>query len=292
MALQEVKTAIDNYLAAGVGNLILPIDQIIELYVDNVGGFKELKEKAEKIAEEHGDVVTKEEVNEMIAEERKKAVEELKKEGGQVKKEFENKVNELKAGVAEIKNVAVELGKELGKSIADAVVPTSLGPVAPNPISSAIRLYINVSRIKRTVDGVLMVTSKTLGMITELGLDETPLASSITAIAQPLVSIKEQAGSKGSKADAVGEDPNPAAGYEIMKKDYVIDNPGNSAWPKIDGIKIEQETKSKFGDSFPLNGGSKLKFNNIINKGNHSQQDKNWATAILKYNDWHVQNIK
>lgn len=291
MALAEVKSAIDSYLASGVGNLILPYDQIVELYVDNVGGFKKIKEDAEKIAEENSDVVTKEEVNELIAEEREKAVEQLKDPASQVGKEFENKVNGLKAAVAEVKNTAAELGKELGKSIAEAIIPTSLGPVAPNPISSAIRLYINVTRIKRTVDSVLMVTSKTLGLIGELGLEETPLAGSISAIAQPLISIKNQASSKSNNADAVGENPDPAAGYEIIKKDYT-DNYPNQSSQKINGIEIEKEVKSRYNSNFPLKYKFKIYFNEILDKNKYTEADKAWARAILKYNDWHMQNIK
>jgi len=291
MALAEVKNAIDTYLAAGVGSLVLPYEEIVELYVDNVAGFKKIKEDAEKIIEENGDVVTKEELDEIIEEERKKKVEELKDLKNQAAKELKNKVDGLKASVAEIKNTAADIGKELVKSTADAVVPTSLGPVAPNPISSALRLYINVSRIKRTVDNVLMVVSRALGLIVELGIEETPLAESLTSLAQPLIGIKNQAASKGSKADAVGENPDPAAGYEIIKKDYTDSYPNQSS-QKINGIEIEKEVKAKFGNGFPLNDKDKKKFYLMESIKKVSESDKAWAKVILKYNDWYKQNIK
>lgn len=282
MALNEVKSAIDNYLASGVGSLILPTDEIIELYVDNVGGFKKIKEDAEKIAEENGDVITKPEVDEIIDEERQKYIDELKKPGGQLKKEFDNKVNELKAGVAEIKTTAGELGKELGKAIADAATPTSAA--IPNPISSALRLYLNVSKIKRAVDAILMLTSGVLGKISELGLENTPLAESVTSIVQPLIRIKADAEAEATKSDAVTE----ADATDELKKGYTAIRPTDGYF--INGLEIEFETN----ESFPLSNNRIDELKEIQYLQAISEEEirtQQWADVILSYNAWYIQNI-
>lgn len=284
MSLIQVKTAIDTYLAAGVGSLMLPTDQIIALYVENVGGFKEIKEQREELREKYKDVITKEELDELIDEEKKKAIEKLKEEGAQAKKEIEDKINQLKASITEIKNTAAELGKEMVKALADAIVPVSLGAAVPNPIHSALRLYLNVVKIKRAVDLILVVTSRALGLIIGLGLEQTPLAEGITRLVQPLLALKSQAESESSKADAVGENPNPAAGVVALRTGYEADYPGKPG-VKINGPEIENQTRQKYGAdvNYPLTEPQILVFEAVVSSTTSTPLNKVWAQTALRY---------
>lgn len=287
MSLVKVKTAIDTYLAAGVGGLMLPVDQIIELYVENVGGFKEIKEQIEELREKYKDVITKEELDELIEEEKKKAIAKLKEEGAQVKKEIEDKINELKASITEIKNTAAELGKEMATALADALVPVSLGPVVPNPIHNAIRLYLNVVKVKRAVDLILAVTSRALGLIIGLGLEQTPLAEGITRLVEPLLALKAQAESESGKAEAVGTDPNPAATIVALRTKYEADYPGKPG-VKINGLEIESKTREKYGAGmlgigYPLTEPQILVFEAIISSASTIPLEKVWAQTVLRY---------
>ena len=339
LKIAEVKAAIDNYLSAGSAALMLPTEKILEMYLDNVAGFKDAKaniieerkkadeikkaakeeadkaaydkmsdeeklkydeskayrEAAEKeLAEMNGEQVqdegiTEEEIDEMVAEERKKALAKLKEAGSQVKKEIDNKINSLKAAISDIKLTSQDIAKDLAKSAADAIVPVSIGPVAPNPIHNALRLYLNVSAIKKSIDSILRAASFALGLIDELGIGESALALEIAKLVEPLLKHKKDAEDSAIEADAVGESPDVSAAHAALKKKYTDKWNYNSR--SFNGEEIEEKLQMDHNTTVPMSADQLRHFEWVDTNSSMQESVRLWARLYLRYNEWHIKNI-
>jgi hypothetical protein len=268
----EIDTIIDKINGA------FPSEEIvISLFVAVVAGFEELEKKADKIAEEND--ISKDEVKKTIKEQKDAFIQSMKTSGKQF---IKSKRDELKAMVAQMKSEAAEIPKSLVKAVADAAMPTMISPGAPNPASSALRLYLSLVAIRAMVLSVLMLTSKILNLILELGLGSTPFATMITSVTKPILDLKKKLDDEMNKADkAECEGSKP--------EDYKVKDPDGK---EITGLDIQAKLKSWLDiQTFPLSKSSKRKIKKKVKNADDESDDPIWGDIVLGYSDFYDKAI-
>ena len=274
--LEKIACEIDKIIDAMTG--AFPSEEmVIVLFVAVVAGFEQLEKEAEKIAETEG--ISKEEVKKTIKEQKDAFIKSMKGAGKQF---IKSKRDELKAMVAQMKSEATEIPKSIIKAVADAAMPTMIAPGAPNPASSALRLYLSLMVVKRLVLSVLMLTSKILNLILELGLGSTPFAGMVTAVVKPIMDLKKKLDDELSKADK-------AECEKATPKDYKVKNPEGK---EITGLDVQAKLISWMDiDEFPLSRYNKRKLKKKAKNAADDSDDPIWVDIALGYSDFYDKAI-
>jgi hypothetical protein len=269
MGIAETKAAIDSYLAAP--GVVPDYEDILDPYMDNVMGFKEIEENLDKVKEANPEV-SKEDIDTIVKEEKDKMKAQLK---DKLKPELENKLNDLRAQFAKIKDETTTVGKEIIKGTADAVAPKVIGPVGPNPMHTALQIIsISISAI-RAINACLRAASKAFGLIQELGLEKTDLAEKLAGLMTPLMALKQEAAANeasNEEASVTCPDPKQAFTYEVDGTDR-------------DGLEIEEWAKNH-GILIPLDTTGEGKLDDYDENSAYSAVVKEWSKAVRKFADW------
>lgn len=275
--LEKIACEIDKIIDAMTG--AFPGEEmVIALFVAVVAGFEQLEKQAEKIAETEG--ISKEEVKQTIKEQKDAFIKSMKESGKQF---IKSKRDELKAMVAQMKSEATEIPKSIIKAVADAAMPTMIAPGAPNPASSALRLYLSLMAIKRLVLSVLMLTSKILNLILELGLGSTPFAGMVTAVVKPIMDLKKKLDDELSKADK-------AECEKATPKDYTTKDPDGK---EITGLEVQAKAKIWLDiQTWPLSKSNKRKVKKKIKNAEDDTDDAAWGDIIIGFSDFYDKAVK
>lgn len=252
-------------------------DVIISLFVQIVAGFEKLEQDAERLAEEEG--IDKVEIKEMIKKQKDAYVEHMKTAGKAV---IEAKKAELRGMMAQLKAEVTEIPKSLIKAVADAAMPTMIAPGAPNPASSALRLYLSLVKIRASILLVLILTSKILHLLRELGLGGQSGVATIKALIAPILALKKKIDDEIDAADC-------AECEKAKPEDYKVKDPNGV---EINGLQIQERALSYFyaGEGyFPLSATAKRKIKEIMKIG--WDNDELWGDIILGYSTFYDKAI-
>lgn len=226
--------------------------------------------------------LTANEQKEIVEEQKKLAKANITKGPGSF--EFKNKIATLKATVSEINDTVKDMAKELATSIADSLMPTMIAPGAPNPLSSALRLLINTMRIKRSIDTILRLTSRLLGIALELGIADHPAIEKIANLVKPMLELKAKAEEETEKASSNADKP-------VDKTTYKAKSPSTGA--DITGPQIEKEAQDeRFKDknvdiyNWPLTDEGLRRLEKMKKKDKGDNKFAQWADTFKAYNDW------
>ena len=179
------KFVIDYLKLSAIG---LTYKEFVPIYVDNKLGFAKLKEEYKKA---NPDMDPKE-IDAAVDEERQAVIKEFDPEEGTTssKEELKKKFDDLQAAMTEIKRNMGSIVKEFAKTTGEAFMPTTVGPVIPNPLSIALKLINGITKIKKILDRVTMALATFMALSKALGLDGTdPYNAVIDAAALPLKAI-------------------------------------------------------------------------------------------------------
>lgn len=175
----------------------LTFDQVVKLYLENKLGFGPNGETLKKKYKEENPDIDPDEVDKAVDEQLKAATEEFTKPGSSAKEELQAKYNEFKTASFEALGNLQKMGSELAKTIANAYMPTSIGPVAPNPLSVALKLYVGLTALKKLIDRVVIAMTMLMASARSIGADKSdPYINFINAVhglLNPMMKqIKEQ----------------------------------------------------------------------------------------------------
>lgn len=180
---QVVQKFVTDYLKlSAIG---LTYKEFVPIYVDNKLGFAKLKEEYKKA---NPDMDPKE-IDAAVDEERQAVIKEFDPEEGTTssKEELKKKFDDLQAAMAEIRRNMGSIVKEFAKTTGEAFMPTTVGPVIPNPLSIALKLINGITKIKKILDRVTIALATFMALSKALGLDDTdPYNAVIDATARPL----------------------------------------------------------------------------------------------------------
>jgi hypothetical protein len=260
--------------------LSLPIpgaDVIIGLFVGIVAGFDEIEKKARELAEEFQ--LPEEDIKTMIKKQKDAYIEQMKTAG---KAFIDAKRAELVAMLSQLKAEVTEIPKSLAKAIADAAMPTMISPGAPNPASSALRLYLSLVAIKAAILMVLVLTSRILHLVKDLGLGGLSGVATIKALIEPILALKKEIEDKLDAADcAECEAATPA--------DYKVKDPDGK---EITGLDIQAKLRSWLDiQTFPLSKSSKRKVKKTVKNASDDSDDPIWGDIVLGYSDFYDKAI-
>lgn len=285
--LALVKQVVDGYLAAGA--IAYGINEVIELYVDNKLGFKNLKAKYLKDNPDLTDE-EKKQVEDAIAQERAKAVEHLTEGAG--KDAFQKKFDDFKLASAEAFNNLKDLLSEMVKGFGESAMPNVIGPVAPNPFSIALKVYNTLSRIKKTLDRAFIALKVFMTTAEALGLDQAPppnpYRAFINQIGNKLKPIQD-------KINAKENDPSYKQQLELGEalQSYKDNWKGGIRADGQTFTALEVEDLAREDDfkiyTFPADEDSRKKLRNYADYKQSNQEKitrKLNAELILKYDDY------
>lgn len=276
--LEELACSIDKIIDTMTG--AFPSEEmIISLFVGSVVGFEALEKQAKQLADENQ--ISAEDINKLIKEQKEAYIKSMSGSGKQF---IKSKRDELKGMVAQMKSEAQEIPKSIIKAVADSIMPTMISTGVPNPASSALRLYISLVAIKSLVLSVLLLTSKILNLILELGLGSTPFAGLIAAITKPIMEIKKKLDVELRKAD-------DAECEKAKPEDYKVKDPdGND----IDGLKIQAVALTKDNlniTQWPLSKSKKRAVKRYIKNAADDSDDSIWGDIFMGFNDFYIKAI-
>lgn len=275
--LEKIACEIDKIIDKMTG--AFPSEEMVTtLFVAVVAGFNEFEKNAKKIAEEND--IPEEDVKKTIKEQKDAFLESMKTTGKQF---IKSKRDELKAMVAQMKEEATEIPKSLIKAASEAIMPTMISPGAPNPASTALRLYLSLVAIKRMVLSVLTLTSRILNLIIELGLNETPFAKIVTGVTKPILDLKKKIDDELSKSDK-------AECEKATPKDYTVKDPDGK---EITGLDVQAKAKSWLDiQTWPLSKSNKRKVKKRIKNAEDDTDDAVWGDIIMGFSDFYDKAVK
>lgn len=252
-------------------------DAIIALFVGIVAGFEEIEKQAKQLAEENQ--IPEEDIKTMIKKQKDAYIEQMKTAG---KAFIDSKRAELIAMLAQLKAEVTEIPKSLVKAIADAAMPTMIAPGAPNPASSALRLYLSLVAIKASILLVLVLASKILHLIKDLGLGGLSGVETIKALIAPILALKKEIEDKLEAADC--------AECEAAKpEDYKVKDPDGN---EINGLQIQSKTLSWIGiASWPLKKSDKRAIKKKVKNADDESDDPTWGDIIMGYSGFYEKAI-
>ena len=252
-------------------------EKVVDIYIDNKLGFKELEK-------EYIDANPEEDPEEI-----KKAVKEAKEEArtefteGASKDELKSKYNDFKINASRVQKNAKEMVKNFTKDMTEAAMPTSVGPVAPNPLSILLKTYNAIVKIKRQIDVIIISMRLFMTAAESLGLDKTPeYRQLINTVAIPLKNLEAAISrkEKDNEAEMVMADM-----FEEAKKKYVaLTKDGN----KQNGLDVERVIGEEFGlYEWPLKA-LKLKKLSDAMLFNKRESLRNFRARLgIEYNNWY-----
>ena len=224
-----VQSVVTKYLAlSAIG---LTYEQLVPLYVDNKLGFAKLKQEYKKA---NPDMDPKE-VDAAVDEERQAAIDEFNKDGSASKDELKAQFNEFESSVAKVKKDLGSIAAEFSKTIGEALMPTTIGLGAPNPLSITLKLFNGITKIKKILDSVFAALSVFMISAKALGLDDTDGYNEImTAVATPLRVIQGLI-SKQESDPSYQEDVALATYLEEAKKNWPYGQSNNIDYTIVEG---------------------------------------------------------
>jgi hypothetical protein len=271
--LDSIMIAITAYLA--VSSMVPSYEDVVEIYVDKKMGFDKLEEKAIAANPDEDPA----EVKAMVKEERKNMVEYYTKGAG--KEDLEKKYNDLKVATTNSLKSIKQLPADVAKAITESVMPPVVGPVAPNPVSAALKVYNHFARIKRIVDTIMVSMLTMLTAIKILGLEKEPwVAQIISPVAGPLSAIQGQLDKKQKEMDEATSD--------VGDQYKAVDPDGK----EITGNQIEDIARDKYQmlGAWPYDKETKKKVKKMIKekKPYNTEIDGEWGDIFNDYNKWLV----
>jgi hypothetical protein len=252
-------------------------DAIIALFVSIVAGFEAIEKQARQLAEENQ--IPEEDVKEIIKKQKDAYIEQMKTAG---KAFIDAKRAELIAMLSQLKAEAIEIPKSIAKSIADAAMPTMIAPGAPNPASSALRLYLSLVKIKASILLVLVLASKILHLIKELGLGGSSGVAIIKGFVDKILALKKEIEAKLDAADAAECEGAKPEDYKVKDPDGV----------EINGPQIQTKTFEFIGvGSWPLSKTAKRAVKKKIKNAEDDSDDATWGDIIMGYSGFYEKAI-
>lgn len=192
---QEIDDILAKWMA--ISAIGLAFDQVVKLYVENKLGFGPKGETLKKKYKEKNPDIDPDAVDKAVDQQLKDVTEEFTTPGTSAKEELQAKYNEFKTASFEVLGNLEKMGSELAKTIANAYMPTSIGPVAPNPLSVALKLYVGLTALKKLIDRVVIAMTMFMAAARSIGADESdPYINFINSVhnllASTMKSVKDQ----------------------------------------------------------------------------------------------------
>jgi hypothetical protein len=277
---QYLSDKIDSYLELSFK--AYTFEKVVELYVDNKLGFKKLeKEYTDANPEED-----KAEVKQAVEEAREEAIKDFTE--GASKDELKAKYDNFKINAASIRKNAGNIVKDFTKDFTEAAMPTSLGPVSPNPYSVLLKLYNAIVRIKRHFDFIVVSMRLFMTAAESLGLDKTDeYKRLINVVAVPLKNLEAAISRKEKDNEA---EMAMAEMFEEAKKKYVaLTKDGN----KQNGLDVERVIAEEFGIyEWPLKPLKLKKLSDAVLL-NKKESLRNFRARLgLEYASWYMATQK
>jgi hypothetical protein len=196
----EVNQILAKWMA--ISAIGLTFDQVVDLYLENKLGFGPNGETLKKKYKEQNPDMDPDEVDKEVDEQLKATKEEFTKPGSSAKEELQAKYNEFKSSSFEALGNLQKMGGELAKTIANAYMPTSIGPVAPNPLSVALKLYVGLTALKKLLDRVVISMTVLMVAARSIGADKSqPYINFINAVHGLLNPMMKQIKEKEEEGD-------------------------------------------------------------------------------------------
>ena len=290
-----VEDAVATYLKASA--VALTFEQLVPLYVDNKLGFAELKESYKKANPD----VDPGEIDKAVDTERQAAIDSFTKEGSNAKDELKKKYDEFKQSLVTIKKELGSLPKEFAKTTGEALMPTTIGLGAPNPLSITLKLYNGISKIKRILDRVFAAIAVFIAASKALGLDGSEGYNQVMSfIAIPLKLVQDLISKQ--EADPKYQESVALANYlEEAKKNWPHGQTIGLTYQDIEDIGrtgFGVRTGSVVINTWPMEPKDRARveewYNICISNPTYSKQAST-INAILKYNDylgWAIKEFK
>ena len=162
-----------------ISTIGLAFEDVVELYIENKLGFGKNGEDLKKKYKKDNPDMDPDEIDKEVDEQLKATIEEFTKPGRAGKEELQAKYNEFKTASFEVLGNLRKLISELAKTIANAYMPTSIGPVAPNPLSVALKLYVGLTALKKLIDRVVISMTVLMAAARSIGADKSPPYTSL-----------------------------------------------------------------------------------------------------------------
>jgi hypothetical protein len=283
--VEYVKGAIDKYFGASA--LIFSFEMIVDIYIEKVLMFEALLQQYIKKAEEAGAKV----------EEIKQIKENFKKEKdalveyylhGPGKEELKKKFNELKFTIHQLKTTITSIPKDFAKMVAEATMPNVLGPVAPNPFSTVLKIYNGIVTIKRTLDAIFIALQTFISVAESLGVSKTkPFEEFMGVIATPLRALEGLFGKVKEKEESLSADLEMQGKIDEAKKGWSYPHANGKLMNAEQVEELARDDRFKMYQ-FPLTGGNRKDLKNFIKKDGTDWKARRAddAEIILKYDDW------
>jgi len=211
--LDGIKESLESFVNLGILITSIPdYETIVEIYTNEVVGFKSIMvELTDKYKEKYGDAWPEKEVEikELIAAEKKKTIDYYMNEGRQFLEGLHKTLIEaFKKLLKTIKEVATDVIKK----VTEALMPTTIGIGAPNPLSIILKLFIAITEIKRQLDVVALLGIKLIDVFKQIGildLVET-MTGSVVDFKKSIDAKNAAAIATGSKIKEIGAGLSPA----------------------------------------------------------------------------------
>lgn len=272
---QYLSDKIDSYLELSFK--AYTFEKVVELYIDNKLGFKKLeKEYTDANPEED-----KAEVKQAVEEAREEAIKDFTE--GASKDELKAKYDNFKINAANIRKNAGNIVKDFTKDFTEAAMPTSLGPVSPNPYSILLKLYNAIVRIKRHFDFIIVSMRLFMTAAESLGLDKTDeYKRLINVVAVPLKNLEAAISRKEKDNEA---EMAMAEMFEEAKKKYVA---LTMTGDKQNGLDVERVIAEEFQlYEWPLGIWQKKKISDAILFNKNGTLRRFRAELAVAYDGWY-----
>lgn len=261
----QKEAEIDKILAKwmAISAIGLTFEQVVDLYLANKLGFGPNGETLKKKYKEQNPDMDPDEIDKEVDEQLKSAKEEFTKPGSSAKEELQAKYNEFKSSSFEALGNLQKMAGELAKTIANAYMPTSIGPVAPNPLSVALKLYVGLTALKKLIDRVVIAMTMLMAAARAIGADKSePYINFINAVHGLLNPMMKQIKEQEEEGDNL---KNVAKAEYLLaaKKDYKVTSlvTGN----QIGSKELEDMARNEFKIYiWPLENKDLNKLHNIL----------------------------
>lgn len=211
--LDGIKVSLESFVNLGILIPAIPdYETIVEIYTNEVVGFKStMVELTDKYKEKYGDAWSEKEseIKELIAAEKKKTIDYYMNEGRQF---LEGLYKTLIEAFKKLLKKITEVATDVVKKITEAVMPTTIGVGAPNPLSIILKLFIAITEIKKQLDIIALLGIKLIDVFKQIGildLVET-MTGGIADFKKSIDAKKAAAVAAGSKIKEIGVGLNPA----------------------------------------------------------------------------------
>ena len=258
---EEVDKILASWMA--ISAIGLAFEDVVELYVENKLGFGKNGEDLKKKYKKDNPDMDPDKIDKEVDEQLKATTEEFTKSGSQSKEELQAKYNEFKTASFEALGNLEKMAGELAKTIANAYMPTSIGPVAPNPLSVALKLYVGLTALKKLIDRIVISMTVLMAAARSIGADEHPLyISFINQVHGLLDGIMKQVKDEEEAGDNL-KNVAKAEALLAVKKSYFVTAPNET---DTIGYKIIEEiARNDFSIYiWPLSNGDIRKIYGVI----------------------------